>query len=235
MNLTPLRAATAAALALALFAGSACSKSEDTSSTTETTEATATTDGGEAAAQTKIFDEMIQGQLIVVGCLKGQADGIMGPKTDAAIVAFQTASKIRVDGELGPQTDAALSKAAESKTIVCVASTTPTTASSTTTAAPYGPNDAPCTATAIAKGLSDPQATITRFGCQNDVPSNDPGSSGRWAGAQYVDADTGGAILLATSGTWVEQDTDALCSAASPQVPALVKQIGCVTKPGEMN
>ena len=232
MTMTPLRAATAAALALALFAGSACSKSEDTSSTTETT---ATTDGGEAAAQTKIFDEMIQGQLIVVGCLKGQADGIMGPKTDAAIVAFQTASKIRVDGELGPQTDAALSKAAESKTIVCVASTTPTTASSPTTAAPYGPNDAPCTATAIAKGLSDPQATITRFGCQNDVPSNDPGSSGRWAGAQYVDADTGGAILLASSGTWVEQDTDALCSADSPQVPALVKQIGCVTKPGEAN
>ena len=227
MTMTPLRAATAAALALALFAGSACSKSEDTSSTTETTEDAA--GGGEDAAQTKIFDEMIQGQLIVVGCLKGQADGIMGPKTDAAIVAFQTASKIEVDGELGPQTDAALSKAAGSKTIVCVASTTPTTA------APYGPNDAPCTATAIAKGLSDPQATITRFGCQNDVPSNDPGSSGRWAGAQYVDADTGGAILLATSGTWVEQDTDALCSAASPQVPALVKQIGCVTKPGEMN
>ena len=233
MTMTPLRAATAAALALALFAGSACSKSEDTSSTTETTEDAA--GGGEDAAQTKIFDEMIQGQLIVVGCLKGQADGIMGPKTDAAIVAFQTASKIEVDGELGPQTDAALSKAAGSKTIVCVASTTPTTASSPTTAAPYGPNDAPCTATAIAKGLSDPQATITRFGCQNDVPSNDPGSSGRWAGAQYVDADTGGAILLATSGTWVEQDTDALCSAASPQVPALVKQIGCVTKPGDSN
>ena len=233
MTMTPLRAATAAALALALFAGSACSKSDDTSSTTETTEDAA--GGGEDAAQTKIFDEMIQGQLIVVGCLKGQADGIMGPKTDAAIVAFQTASKIEVDGELGPQTDAALSKAAGSKTIVCVASTTPTTASSPTTAAPYGPNDAPCTATAIAKGLSDPQATITRFGCQNDVPSNDPGSSGRWAGAQYVDADTGGAILLATSGTWVEQDTDALCSAASPQVPALVKQIGCVTKPGDSN
>ncbi len=233
MTMTPLRAATAVALALALFAGSACSKSEDTSSTTETTEDAA--GGGEDAAQTKIFDEMIQGQLIVVGCLKGQADGIMGPKTDAAIVAFQTASKIEVDGELGPQTDAALSKAAGSKTIVCVASTTPTTASSPTTAAPYGPNDAPCTATAIAKGLSDPQATITRFGCQNDVPSNDPGSSGRWAGAQYVDADTGGAILLATSGTWVEQDTDALCSAASPQVPALVKQIGCVTKPGDSN
>ena len=223
MTMTPLRAATAAALALALFAGSACSKSEDTSSTTETTEATATTGGGEAAAETKIFDEMIQGQLIVVGCLKGQADGIMGKETDAAIVAFQTASKIRVDGELGPQTDAALTKAAGSKTIVCVASPTSTTASSTTTAPPYGPNQAPCTATALIGGAGGDAGTkLSRFACAN---AKSP-MEGRYAGIEIVGSAKGN-ILKASSGVWVEEDAAAICGQDSPEVPLLVKQVGC--------
>ncbi len=222
MSISPLRAAGAAAIALVLLAGSACSNDDSSS---DTTEATTTIPGGSDAAATVIFDKMIQGQLVTVGCFTGAVDGIIGPLTDAAIVAYQTARGLEPDGELGPKTDTALSEDAAANKVVCVATPTPTTAPTTTTVP--NPNSAPCTATALAKGLPDPMAKVVRYACVNDVPITD----GRWAGVEYVDADTGGAILKAASGVWVAQDTDALCAADSPVVPALVKQIGCITKP----
>lgn len=50
----------------------------------------------------------IQQKLLSLGFDPGPLDGIMGPKTEAAIIAFQTANNLAVDGVLGPQTAAAL-------------------------------------------------------------------------------------------------------------------------------
>ncbi|MSO87067.1 MAG: peptidoglycan-binding protein [Acidimicrobiia bacterium] len=220
MNISPLRAAGAAAIALALLAGSACSNDDSSSDTTEATTTTTTADGDDRY-EAIIFDKMIQGQLATVGCFTGADDGIIGPLTDAAIVAYQTARGLEADGELGPKTDAALSEDAAANKIVCVAAPTPTTAPTTSTVPPA--NFAPCTGTALVKELPDPEAKVVKYGCVEE--------NGRWAGVKYVDADTGGAILKAASGVWVIQDTEALCAAASPEVPEEIKEIGCITKP----
>lgn len=54
----------------------------------------------------------LQAALNALGYPCGAADGIFGPKTEAAVIKFQRAAKIGVDGIVGPQTWAALEKAA---------------------------------------------------------------------------------------------------------------------------
>ena len=51
----------------------------------------------------------LQRQLAGLGFNPGPIDGIFGPKTKAAVVAFQRAAGITVDGIVGPQTRAAMS------------------------------------------------------------------------------------------------------------------------------
>ena len=52
-----------------------------------------------------------QAALVKLGYDPGPADGVRGPKTVAAVVAFQLASKLTADGVVGPRTLAALAKA----------------------------------------------------------------------------------------------------------------------------
>lgn len=68
--------------------------------------------------------EVWQADLDAVGCWAGPVDGQLGPQTEAAIIAFQTAKGLTVDGLLGPQTEGALQEAVAAGETVCT-STTP--------------------------------------------------------------------------------------------------------------
>lgn len=52
----------------------------------------------------------VQARLIVLGFDPGTSDGIYGPKSAAAVTAFQTARGIEADGIVGPDTRRELSK-----------------------------------------------------------------------------------------------------------------------------
>ncbi len=53
---------------------------------------------------------LLQNQLLALGYALGDADGIFGPKTDAAVRAFQSSNGLAVDGIVGKLTWAALFK-----------------------------------------------------------------------------------------------------------------------------
>jgi peptidoglycan hydrolase-like protein with peptidoglycan-binding domain len=63
------------------------------------------------------LDELdgVQGALAKLGLDPGKADGMMGPKTRAAIRAFQKSAGVAVDGDLGPITRGALRDALDQK------------------------------------------------------------------------------------------------------------------------
>lgn len=52
----------------------------------------------------------VQTRLELLGFAPGKPDGIYGPKTEAAVIAFQANRGIKVDGIVGPDTRAALAK-----------------------------------------------------------------------------------------------------------------------------
>ncbi len=52
-----------------------------------------------------------QERLVALGYFNGPADGLMGPKTRAALKAFQREQGLTIDGVLGPQTSRALAAA----------------------------------------------------------------------------------------------------------------------------
>jgi len=60
--------------------------------------------------------KQLQAALIKLGYLQGKADGIFGPGTKAAVVAFQSASNLTADGIAGAKTLAALKQALLGKT-----------------------------------------------------------------------------------------------------------------------
>ena len=202
-------------LAVAAVTLGGCSKdstTEDTTTTTTTvdTAVSTTVDAAAASAERVLFDKEIQAQLTVVGCYKGKDDGIIGKQTDEAIVLFQTASGLTVDGELGPKTDAALTAAANSKKVVCTATTVTTKAPSTTVPR----NNPPCTAAAIGAAIAP--RTVNSYICGNNFAAGS---------AKDADDTDNAPYLLAAgddnSGQWVVISTDeATCS--DKDIPAAV-------------
>jgi peptidoglycan hydrolase-like protein with peptidoglycan-binding domain len=89
-----------------------------TTSTTQTTPTnpsaasvpTTTLKSGSTGAEVKL----LQHALTQLGYKPGAVDGIFGPNTEAAVMSFQTASKLAPDGVVGPLTLAALGKALRS-------------------------------------------------------------------------------------------------------------------------
>lgn len=194
---------------LALISLASCSSDDKKADDTTTTAATSTTTGGESAA-TVAFDEQIQQELKDVGCYSGADDGIIGPETDAAIVAFQAASGLETDGELGPETESALTKAVDAGDQVCGGTTTTTAGGTTTTAASGG--EAPCTATAITAALGD--QAISSYVCSDG-----------YAAGSLADADAK-FILQSEDGKWVQMSSDP-CGSASAGLPPVILEDGC--------
>lgn len=212
----PFRTTAAIALAaIGLFA-TACGNDDDTSSSSTTTtaaEETTTTESAATAATIR-FDKEIQQELYDVGCHPGAVDGIMGPQTDAAILAFQEAAGLEADGELGPETEAALKKDAAAGTQVCGTSSSTTTtakANSTTTTAANG--QAPCTATALLGGLPAEGETIGSFQCADG-----------YAAGSLTDGTK--FLLQSEGGKWYAPSQDP-CGSASAGIPPAILEAGC--------
>ena len=210
------------AVGAALLLG-ACSSDDSSSDDSTTTTAaadessTTTAGGGGESAEVKRFDEEVQQWLIDVGCYSGSVDGVVGPETDAAIVAFQEAEGLTADGEVGSQTEAALEKAATAGTKVCGGSgstTTTKSGGSTSTTAAAG---ATCTATSLSKAVGE---TINQYVC-----------SGGYAGVEYGTEADEQAVLKVEGSEWVNV-TDEVCGAASAGVSPQVLELGCSAATG---
>jgi hypothetical protein len=203
----------ALAVVLPLVAG-ACS-SDDSSSTTTTTKKTTTT-AAQSTSATVRFDKSVQTKLKDVGCYSGNVDGILGPETDAAILAFQKASGLDPDGELGPETDAKLTKDAAAGTKVCGSSSSSTTTTPKTTTTTGG-SGAPCTATALTSALPSGEQ-VTGYTCADG-----------WAAVTWTNGQIDGAVILkADAGKWIKPDQDP-CGSASAGVPPQILKDGCVS------
>ncbi len=110
MNMTPRRAATAAALALALFAGSACSKSD--SSANPTTETTKAGETAETTAGDNVDGTGLEGRLSIMI----QKSGANSTKEEADCLAKEIVKKLEgqdidIDGLENNSPDAATQEA----------------------------------------------------------------------------------------------------------------------------
>jgi hypothetical protein len=213
---TPSRKRTARVLGgalavVALVSLAACGNDDDSAATTTTEATTTTTAAGPSEAEIVRFREDIQQELATVGCYKGNVDGILGPESDAAVLAFQEAAGLKADGQLGPQTEAALRRDAQEKKVVCAATTSTTKAPASTTTA--SPNGAPCTATALLKGMPAEGEKITKFVCADG-----------WAAGSL---DNGSRFILeAQNGQWYAPSQDP-CDSASAGLPPVILEDGC--------
>lgn len=107
-------------LAVLVMVLSACGGDDDGSSSTAAVGGGASSD--EALSHQDASTEQLevwQTDLNAVGCWAGPVDGALGPQTEAAIRAFQTAKGLEVDGLLGPITEGALQEAVAAGETVC--------------------------------------------------------------------------------------------------------------------
>lgn len=197
---------------VALIGAASCSSSDSEGADTTTTEAVASTTSAAESAATVRFDKTIQQELFDVGCHPGEVDGVFGPNTDAAIVAFQKASGLEADGELGPETEAALKTAVADGTKVCDSSTTTTEPAETTTSAASG-GAAPCTATALLGGMPDEGEQIASYVCAEG-----------YAAGSLTDGTK--FLLQSDNGKWVAPSQDP-CGSASAGLPPEILSDGC--------
>jgi hypothetical protein len=216
-------------LALGLLAG--CSSSDDTS-TTDTSASSGTTPGTTPGTtsttidpeETIAFDKTIQQELKDVGCYTGTVDGILGPESDAAILAFQSAMGLEVDGELGPETEAALSKAVANKETVCTATpgtTTTTAAPASTTTTAAGGGVAPCTAQALA--MASPQGSvINSFICSGNYAAGTLTGQGASEPTPF--------LFESVNGAWSDP-SQSPCGTASAGIPPIILETGCPKQP----
>jgi hypothetical protein len=230
METSPLRRRSTSRLlsvllgALLLVVAAGCSDDSDDSSddTTTTTAAdsgggdeSTTTAGGGESEETKRFDETIQQELKDVGCYSGEIDGILGPESDAAILAFQRGAGIEADGELGPETESALATAVDDGETVCGGDATTTTHSeSTTTTTGGGGGGAPCTATAISAALSS-GSEISSYVCSGGYAAGSLSS-----GEKFIVQDDGS--------SWAAMSDDP-CGSASAGLPPIILEDGCAS------
>ncbi len=179
----------------ALFVGCSTSESRDT---------TATTSGDTVEApETVSFDETTQAELAAVGCYSGPGDPVVGPGTDAAVVAFQQARGLTVDGEPGPETLAALRDASAKGEQVC--DDPPPTSAPVPTSTSVPTTSAPCTASAIGSAIAP--ATVRTYRC----------SDGFAAGAEANPEFDSAYLLRAEGGSWVRLDTTGeACAPGNP-------------------
>ncbi|MEZ5207797.1 MAG: peptidoglycan-binding domain-containing protein [Acidimicrobiales bacterium] len=162
------------------------------------------------------------GRLKAVGCYSGNIDGIMGPETDAAIVAFQTAMGLEVDGELGPETDSALEKAAAAGETVCKPAGSTTTAKPASTTTASG-GIAPCTATAISAALPQGNVVVS-YVCAGEYAAATYRPSGSTTGDTQI-------VLISQNGVWQVPGQDP-CGSASAGIPPVILENGCGTSTG---
>ena len=87
-------------VALVATAGACGSDDKADDTTTTTTEATGSDTDAKESAATIRFDKAIQEELAAVGCHPGAADGVIGPKTDAAKTPSHDGREYPSDGEL---------------------------------------------------------------------------------------------------------------------------------------
>jgi peptidoglycan hydrolase-like protein with peptidoglycan-binding domain len=197
---------------IALLVAAGCGKDDSSGGSSSSTTAPSSTTTAVNGAEVVKFDKSVQQQLADVGCYSGAIDGVFGPQTDAAVVAFQTASGLEVDGELGPETEAALKQAVAKSEKVCTGSSTTTTTAPTTTTVP---STSPCTATAIAAALPS-GAQVNDYACSEG-----------YAGVSYTVSGTAGtALLQSESGAWKDLGTS-MCGGASAGYPPAVLSIVC--------
>jgi hypothetical protein len=208
-----------ASIGFALLVAAGCGSDRDEgnddsgSSTTEASPAITVERTVESDAEVVRLDQSAQQELADVGCYTGAIDGILGRQTDAAVVAFQSASGLSVDGQLGPETEAALAQAVSKGEAVCTS--TDTTVAPTTTTPATTPATAPCTATALARALPS-GAQIQHYACSEG-----------WAGVAYVGAGTAyTALLEANRAVWTDLGTST-CGGASAGYPPAVLEIAC--------
>lgn len=213
--------AVAALSAVALSALAACSSSSN-NSTTNTTAAPGTTaspgttgtGNGSDPNLTYAFDKAAQQQLQTVGCYSGAIDGIFGPQTDAAILAFQQAKGLETDGELGPETETALTQAASSGQKVCVASSTTTGASTTASSTPSG---AHCTAASLALAFPN-TGPVTGYVCAGNY-------------AAVTVASTKYLVTRGSSGWTNATPSTQVCGGASAGYPPAILDYLCASGP----
>jgi hypothetical protein len=197
-------------LVIALGAA-ACSSDDSSKDTTTTVKKTTTTTEAASNAATVRYDKTVQAELKTVGCYAGADDGIVGPETDAAILAFQKAAGLSPDGELGPETAAALTKDAAAGKKVCGATTTTTAAGTTTTAANGG--TAPCTATALLAGLPSEGEQITTYVCASGYAAGSLNNGSKF-------------VLQSQNGKWYALSQDP-CGSASAGLPPVILENAC--------
>ncbi len=229
-------------VAVAITAG-ACSKDDTTSTggggtTTAapgTTAGGVTTSGAPANTIPKADVLALQEMLDKVGCDVGPNDGIMGPETLGALLAFQKAAGITPDDKYGPATKAALQQAVSSGKKDCVppASSTTTTsaASGSTTAAPTtaAAASAPCTTAAISAALKANGTNVVNLdgiGCANGWAYAFASVSSGPPGTVVPPGGIGVTLLLQTEGNnWVVVNRTTPC--ANKTVPPAIYQNAC--------
>lgn len=111
----------------------AAATQQTTTSTTTTTTAATTTTGTTSYSSASDYDVAeVQRRLVAAGFSVGTIDGILGARTQTAIMNFQAAAGLKVDGIVGPATFAALGGTIATTTTQTVAPVQQTTTSQQT-------------------------------------------------------------------------------------------------------